>query len=120
MHRLKIQAPVRAADCEVCVMDDEMTMGDLDAVLRSCAATRHLAGRVRTAEFLTTDGRRGTWINARDFAAMLRDLHAIVDTAPAHAIPPLVRIIAENSRDKVQAIEAFAEHGMDACGQGDA
>jgi len=97
-----------------------MTMGDLDAILRSCAATRHLAGRVRVIEFLTPDDRPETGINARDFAAMLRELHAIVDTSPAHAISPLVRLIAENSRGKVQAIEAFAEHGMDACGQGDA
>lgn len=101
-------------------MSDEMTMESLDAVLRSCPATRHLAGRVRVVEFISANGRTETGINAADFAAMLRDLHAIVDTSPVHAIPPLVRVIAENSRDKVQAIEAFAEHGMDACGRGDA
>lgn len=95
-------------------------MNELDVILSGCRATKHLVGRLRMILAEMPNGETEEMIPADDLTALLRDIVAVVDTTPRAMLTADVLAVYERAKVMLPGVAAFAEHGMDACGQGDA
>lgn len=97
-----------------------MEWAEMEALLSACPATRCLVGRVKRVEWMDDSGEIVAGIEASSLESFLRELVAIVDMTPNASITAPVRFLAERARGMIDGVAAFATHGMEACGQGDA